>query len=344
MKQIRPEHDRLRLAAAAEMLRSAYDRRANDHALGRYEFALPDLGEPLREVARFDRLLRRARALGWHASAQRLRAHYDRAARGLAEALMRPRAMTPDCSPPRLTSRRLLGELAQAEEEFCGLGFNNREAEVSVRTRPIALEGIDLGRFRIAIDIDAMDREDPADWYRVSPLDPNPSGVSDTVTHPHVDSDHLCAGEAMLPIRHALLHGRIADFFLMVRGVLEHYNPHSAYVRLDEWDGVRCYECDSSMSRDCSSFCDCCERDFCSDCVSSCEVCCESTCHGCLEQSQVSDAVMCSGCLARCEDCDRVGTRDEIDSGVCSACAELQSADPTSDHEEVSHGSIQSSP
>lgn len=337
---------RLRLALAAESLRAAYARRAHRDDLGRDRASLPEIAPHLLSLVRTDRLLRRARSLGWSASAARLRLDYERSAHILTELLGRARGDARSEQPSRPTARQLLAELEQSDEEFGGLGIDEREARLWVCTRPITLEGVALGRFRIVLDIGALDRADPADWYRIDALEPNPSGVSDTVTHPHVDGEHLCAGEALLPIRHALLHGRLADFFLMVRGVLEHYNPHSAYVRLEEWDGVRCHECDAVMAADCSSFCDCCERDFCSDCVSSCEGCGETTCNGCLEESELSGALVCSGCRAHCDDCDRLAARDEIDGGLCSACAERataasHSSNSHSNHEEVPHGTNQ---
>ena len=33
--------------------------------------------------------------------------------------------------------------------------------------------------------------------------------------------------------------GRLFDFFVIVRQVLNTYNPHSAYISLEDWDGDR---------------------------------------------------------------------------------------------------------
>ena len=71
----------------------------------------------------------------------------------------------------------------------------------------------------------------------------------------------------------ALAGGRICDFFLLVRSVLTCYNPDSAYVSLDNWHGVSCYECGYTTCPDDLSYCTTCDRDFCSDCASYCRRC-----------------------------------------------------------------------
>jgi hypothetical protein len=66
----------------------------------------------------------------------------------------------------------------------------------------------------------------------VEAVDPNPATNDEEVTHPHVKSNGLCAGDATVPIQAALQDGRICDAMLLVNAVLQHYNPASPYVSL----------------------------------------------------------------------------------------------------------------
>ena len=65
--------------------------------------------------------------------------------------------------------------------------------------------------------------------YRVVALDPHPAGSDESVTHPHVRDEQLCAGDAAAAIRSALAGGRICDFFLLVRSVLDRIQPRLAF-------------------------------------------------------------------------------------------------------------------
>ncbi len=44
----------------------------------------------------------------------------------------------------------------------------------------------------------------------------------------------------------ALTEGRLLDFFMIVRQVLQTYSPDSPYVSLDDWYGRQCSDCDSA--------------------------------------------------------------------------------------------------
>ena len=111
--------------------------------------------------------------------------------------------------------------------------------------------------------------------YRVVALDPHPAARSDDVTHPHVQDEQLCEGEGRSAIRAALAECRLYDFFLLVSQVLHTYGRGSAYVELDDWDGVTCaglrrlvdagrlllcQRCGSELCDDCRQLCAGCER------------------------------------------------------------------------------------
>ena len=106
-------------------------------------------------------------------------------------------------------------------------------------------------------------------------------------------SETLCEGDGTLPIKRALEEGRLGDFFQIVSRILETYNPGSAYVDLESWDGTSCVACGYSMSRDegtrcsisgddvcdeCSVFCPDCENDFSPDYTDRCNRCGEDYC------------------------------------------------------------------
>ena len=94
-------------------------------------------------------------------------------------------------------------------------------------------------------------------------------------------------------------------FFQIVDQILHTYNGGSAYVALDEWQGISCTACGeyvndderTSCSRTCDPLCyECavtcpdCDQDFAPDLVERCEKCEESFCDRCLDEG------MCHAC------------------------------------------------
>ena len=138
----------------------------------------------------------------------------------------------------------------------------------------------------------------------------------------------LCEGDAAVPIRAALAEGRLCDFFLLVRSVLETYNPHSAHVTLNDWYGSPCYDCGGITDDDRGYFCEGCDHDFCEDCISSCRCCDDSRCVGCLDDCPHCDEPTCGGCLKTCNDCRKPCCRNCLDDGICPACLEKKNKNP----------------
>ena len=81
------------------------------------------------------------------------------------------------------------------------------------------------------------------------------------------------------------VHGRLLDFFVLVRQMLETYNSSSPYVSIDDWEGSAATDCGCSMDADDAGSCDrcdeqClqrvldllpgCDRYLCSDCTGEC--------------------------------------------------------------------------
>jgi hypothetical protein len=195
---------------------------------------------------------------------------------------------------------------------------------LSARTDRIVLEDVDLGPFEIRLHVGRLDgRHADAGCFDCVALDPNPASSSEETTHPHVQSNSLCAGDAALPISQALRQGRVFDAFALVRSVLQTYNDASPYVALDSWSGSPCPDCGRSVDADDLFYCEACGRDYCDGCVGRCDVCGESTCDGCLERDRVSRRDCCPSCRHVCDACNRTVDADSFDSDSerCPQCA-----------------------
>jgi len=152
--------------------------------------------------------------------------------------------------------------------------------------------------------------------------DPCQPTNNEDITHPHVSGDHLCAGDALYPINAALTEGRLSDFFLLVRSVLQTYNPESAYVKLEEWDGRACDECGYVTNDDNLYCCDRCDCSVCDECSRCCNFCSCSLCRSCSLTSTVSDEYMCKRCATTCTQCECKCAADETEDGLCPSCLE----------------------
>ena len=158
---------------------------------------------------------------------------------------------------------------------------------LSVTTDRIVLEDIYLGPLQIRLDWQRLGLSSQP--YRVVALDPHPAAKSDDITHPHVQDEQLCEGEGRSAIRAALAECRLHDFFLLVSQVLHTYGQGSAYVELDDWDGVPCEECGASLDEDDRYCCQRCEATLCGGCSVSCQDCGDSYCSGCIGQCAACD-------------------------------------------------------
>ncbi len=89
-----------------------------------------------------------------------------------------------------------------------------------------------------------------------------------------------------MPIRHALGGGRLCDFFLLVRSVLNTYNSGSPYVAMEEWNGEPCEECGRRMDDESRGRCERCDSHVCNECGSDCAECCHYFCPNCLQRCE----------------------------------------------------------
>ncbi len=229
-----------------------------------------------------------------------------------------PRAM-----PRSPTLRDLYGELTQLHQEFDRVRLEEG-AMLAVTTDAIELQDVYLGEFSIELCLDRLAERNDVGAFNVIALDPHPAAGSEGTTHPHVQNDKLCAGEATVAIAHALREGRLCDAFLAVNAVLSTYNAGSPFVRLEDWDGTPCANCGHVVDRENCFYCESCEQDYCDDCVSCCDVCQTSCCRGCLEEDGESGLLCCSACHHQCGRCDRTVDSNSLvqETGLCPGCHE----------------------
>lgn len=261
---------------------------------------------------------------GWEAAEHQMK---DRAARSLrmlcvsAKDLQTRFEVTP--IPPRRSSvADLLEELKQLRQEFAEVELDLRSKTISVVTGDIELSGEHLGPFQIELRLERMRTHPDISAFAVEALEPHPAASSDDIVHPHVQAQHLCAGEATVPIAHALADRRLCDAFLAIRAVLETYNPASAYIRLEEWSGTSCQDCGRITDEDNLYRCEQCDARVCDRCYTYCDICDATVCRSCLETDAVSRRQCCPHCRRRCGQCARVVDVDNFheELELCPGC------------------------
>jgi hypothetical protein len=239
---------------------------------------IQNLSSDLAELESIRRKLGLCVARGWTAAAGSLMEQATRLFRSFNYGSLEAEKAVgkPEVTVPNV--RDVLEELLQAEEEFEGLRYYREDQILAIVTDAVELEGVYLGDFEVQLHIPALGDASFRSIYRIIALDPHPSVRNEAVTHPHVNEERLCAGDAGAAIDTALAGGRICDFFMLVRSVLTNYNRDSAYVTLEDWDGATCHDCGSVMGEDDTYYCTSCDYEFCGECSSCCASCDETTC------------------------------------------------------------------
>jgi hypothetical protein len=324
------------LLRAAQHLQEAW-RAALKVAAHENTYHLEQLGECLEAVQRCRRCLAHTHRRGWAMAQARLRDNLVSLAEELHRASGTALART-EAEPLTAPSLRfLLEELKQIEADFGGLTIDWKDKAVCATTESVALQHVELGPFAIRFYWLRLPRAFDSFCFDVVALEPNPPQVSDDVTHPHVKNNKLCAGDAIGPVKSALKQGRLADAFHLVRGVLFTYNPRNPHVALEEWQGVRCYDCECLISADDIYGCGSCSEDYCGDCVARCHGCGDIRCENCLQRCSRCELQCCCHCLMPvkgtdggfCPDCRRLCTACNAaffveahgaDMGLCPAC------------------------
>ncbi|PAY20993.1 hypothetical protein CKO51_02790 [Rhodopirellula sp. SM50] len=277
----------------------------------------------LQKLQRLQRLEPAAVSRGWKLAADRIHRDLVKTLKTLRESVYRSLdALAENAEPSvrwRLTD--IICDLAGLEDNFESVELNVKGGTISVTTEPIELEGVLLGPFEIELELRYLGQSTP---YRVIAKDPQPAVSCDATTHPHVQSETLCEGDGHQPIKHALADGRLYDFFLIVRQILQTYNPGSAYISLNDWSGVECGDCGANVDEDDTCVCDRCGRRTCSDCSCGCDGCDESFCHNCTSMCEGCRSYYCNGCMESCDRCDKTFCKDCLTENQCDDCLDQE--------------------
>ncbi|GJM26218.1 MAG: hypothetical protein DHS20C16_26330 [Phycisphaerae bacterium] len=220
------------------------------------------------------------------------------------------------------TAHEILAELREIEEEFGEVRYDKRSSVLSATTEPITLEGLDLGRFEIRIDLAAIAADSDENTLEVIALEPNPCALDDLIVHPHVNDGRVCLGDATEPSRKALREHRFADAFQIVAAVLRTYGSDSPYCAIESWNGRPCDDCGFIASEDSSFFCEPCDKSFCDDCIGGCRDCGESMCLGCLSSCAICDDRICVDCQRFCDGCGELACAGCLENELCPSCLE----------------------
>lgn len=238
---------------------------------------------------------------------------------------------------PVLSLRHWWEEITQLHDEFDGVKISRNEGKIRVEIPPLTLRDVYLGPF--AIDFRLKDGSPSSGDFEIVALDPQPASTDSELFHPHVKEGELCAGDAKVPLKKAVVDGRLSDAFLMIRATLQTYNQHSAYITLDKWLGVTCSDCSETVDPEDSYTCESCHCTLCSHCISSCSSCSSSRCPGCLsccadckadccpgclDESESNQSSYCRHCRARCGKCGGLVGKEELDpeTQFCPECFE----------------------
>ena len=257
------------------------------------------------ECQRLRELYQIAIRKGWSTSARRLGSRLEQALRPLETSLTQLTVHWTLARPFVLGSlRELYAELASLFTEFPHVEINLHKKRIAVTTESVVLEDIELGPFRIELNLIGTEN---LPTYTVMAIEPNRASNDEGVTHPHIRDDCLCEGEGLLPIRNALQQGRYSDFFQIVNQLLHTYNPGSAYIALEDWTGVTCESCGASIDADEQIRCSQTSEVVCRECVMICHECDNNFALEVVESCSQCDEDFCSECL---------------DEGYCRACRE----------------------
>jgi hypothetical protein len=254
--------------------------------------------------------LKLAEARGWKSAAEELHSDIRWQARSLAQAVQSHVGGRQSPAGRNATLREVYDDLVALEEEFEGFQFNLRDETLSVVTGPIVLEDVHLGRFEIHLRYGDLDRDHS---YDVVSLD---ADEDVEYTHPHVANEVLCEGDGAEPIAQALTQGRFLDFFVLVRQVLETYNPSSPHAPLSRWRSETCSDCGGSYRGDTLVSCRCGALE-CDDCVITCDDCSRVCCSSCRRRCPSCDDTVCEQCQSACDSCEANHCEDCLTDGLC---------------------------
>ena len=265
--------------------------------------------------------LNQARERGWQGPVQELTVRLESECRDLkiqVQSAVERAKLLATCGPSPQASD-VFREIAALDEEFDDVECDVRAGTLAVTTGPITLEDLKLGRFQVVLELQGVNSYTP---YRVIALDPNPAAKCESITHPHVRDEHLCAGHGYDAIRSALEQGRLYDFFMLINRVLHTYARGEAYSELNDWHWVRCADCDATSSEESRRECPECEAWICEDCGHVCQSCDQDCCGQCAAQCPRCRQWHCPACFQHCGGCHEDICPSCMEGDLCASCYE----------------------
>lgn len=254
---------------------------------------------------------------GWLVAAAATKDTWELHLRWLINDLTACRTYTPPATALTPTTAQVYRDLLALHDEFELVDVDPQTQTVTVHTDRIVLQDLDLGPFALVWNWSPDENR-----LRVIAQDARYADQDENIPHPHVRDEELCVGEGEVALHHAFRSGRLLDAFLIVRQILQTYNPDSAYASLGRSTGHSCCGCASDMEGDEGCSCEGCGENFCRGCTRSCGACGHSVCHDC--------STICPDCGNRiCPTC-----RTEIDAGrrrSCPACEDDATLDEEPD-------------
>ena len=304
----------LRLATRIDNLVSR--RVTTDHVLG----LPPRLHTCLQSCMALDSKVRKAQSMGLAAAERavhkQLMISVDRLKRQAENSLLNP--------PEPVKSmgvKDIYADIKAVEEEFGGYKWDHVTERLSVTTESINLLDISLGRFKINLKLPHFATPTDSDGgVYVEALTPN---CSCGHSHPHVsEAGYVCLGDGVHSVRKALAEGRVLDYFIILKQLLNSYDAEGSYTRLEHWgeeddDRICCSDCGYDTTD--YFYCDSCDCSYCDECYGSCEGCDELICDTCRMACTDCSTGLCPGCnMTGCKDCS---------NPLCETCSSKESCE-----------------
>ncbi|HBG27915.1 MAG: hypothetical protein A2Y10_16470 [Planctomycetes bacterium GWF2_41_51] len=296
-------------------------KKLNGSRLKQIQTVMDEFNEKCLETIKDKHLFDTAVEKNWLIGAESIRSRIERNLNDFSQHLQRFKELinSDEAVTPNLID--IFKELLQIEQEFGKLNINFKEKTISVMTEDIVLDDTSLGPFEIRLFINQLAKLYEDSPYRVIAIESNPAGNNSEVTHPHVSGERLCEGDGHVAIRAALEQGRFNDFFMLIISILRTYNPDSAYISLEDWEGRGCYDCGDTISQDECYYCEKCDREFCPQCSTYCRVCETTVCLGCSSECQECHEPVCVDCMNTCVDCEEKYCKNCLnEEGLCKNC------------------------
>ena len=198
--------------------------------------------------------------------------------------------------PTTAVSEIAKSNLDYASDNAYVIGHN----EISFTTEPITFDDIELGPFRVSVDIETEEAKAVA-------LEPNHPVQDDSVTHPNIMNGKICMGDGLHSFERCIRNKLYFAALDIAVSIVRTNGSSSPYVSIENWNGSPCQSCGDSTDDYCTS----CEEACCNDCLmateddyTSCPDCQPPECEVCGDRRDGGDC-QARGCYRHvCNSCE----------------------------------------